>query len=114
MAIIIPNSVSEQVRSNSYQWAGISTGDTASPATLQNMQGLAGSVQVSGTFGGATVTMQVSNDGANYATMSDTNGVALSFAGAGFGEFSTAGLYIRPIVLGGSGDSVTVTVILRG
>jgi len=64
MATIVPTEIDG---STSYRWTDYSTADTSSPARLQNMEGLAGAVQVTGTFGGATIALQVSNDGTNYS-----------------------------------------------
>ena len=41
------------------------------------------SVQVTGTFAGATVVLEGSNDGTNYFTLANPAGAALSFAAAG-------------------------------
>lgn len=40
------------------------------------------SVQVTGTFGGATVAVQGSNDGTNWSTLTDPQGNDLTFSGA--------------------------------
>jgi hypothetical protein len=111
MATIVPTEVEG---SPSYRWTDYSTADTAAPARLQNMEGLAGSVQVTGTFGGATIALQVSNDGTNYITLNDLAGEPISLTAAGMREFSTAALFIKPTSSGGTADNVTVTVILRG
>lgn len=114
MATIIPTTVEEQIRAAAYRWTDYSTADTSTPIKVQNMQGLAGSVQVTGTFGSATITLQASNDGTNYVTLKDSAGTAISFTAAGMAEFSTAALYLKPTSSGGTADNVTVTVILRG
>lgn len=114
MATIVPTTVEEQVRAAAYRWTDYSTADTATSVKLQNMQGLAGSVQVTGTFGGATIALQVSNDGTNFVTLKDANGTAITFTAAGMSEFSTAALFIKPTSSGGTADNVTVTVVLRG
>lgn len=114
MATISPTTVSEQIRSRSYRWTNLSTADTAVAVMLENMQGLAGSVQVTGTFGSATIVLQVSNDGTNWTTLKDGTGTNISFTAAGMSEFSTAAWYLRPSSSGGTADDVTVTVILRG
>ena len=114
MATISPTTVEEQIRAAAYRWTDYSTADTATPIKLQNMQGLAGSVQVTGTFGGATITLQVSNDGTNYTTLSDSTAAAISLTAAGMREFSTAALWLKPTSSGGTADNVTVTVVLRG
>lgn len=114
MATIIPTTIEDQVRAAAYRWTDYSTADTSTPIKVQNMQGLAGSVQVTGTFGSATITLQASNDGTNFVTLKDSAGTAISFTAAGMAEFSTAALYLKPTSSGGTADNVTVTVILRG
>jgi P pilus assembly chaperone PapD len=114
MATIIPTIVEEQVRAAAFRWTDYSTADTSTSIKVQNMQGLAGSVQVTGTFGGATIALQVSNDGTNYVTLKDGSGVAITFTAAGVAEFSTAALFIKPTSSGGTDDNVTVTIVLRG
>ncbi len=114
MATIIPTTVEEQVRAAAYRWTNYSTADTATPIKVQNMQGLAGSVQVTGTFGGSAVALQVSNDGTNYVTLKDSAGTDISLTSAGMREFSTAALYLKPTSSGGTSDDVVVTVVLRG
>lgn len=114
MPTIIPTTVDEQVRAVAYRWTGYSTADDASPVKIQNMQGLAGSAQVTGTFGGATIALQVSNDGTNYVTLKDATGANITFSAASMAEFSTAALFIKPTSSGGTADDVTVTIVLRG
>jgi len=114
MATIIPTTVEQQIQAAAYRWTDYSTADTSTPIKVQNMQGLAGSVQVTGTFGGATITLQGSNDGTNFVTLKDSAGTAISVTAAGMAEFSTAALFIKPTSSGGTSDDVTVTVILRG
>ena len=114
MATIVPTTVEEQIRAAAYRWTDYSTADTATPVKVQNMQGLAGSVQVTGTFGGATIALQVSNDGTNFVTLKDGTGTNITFTAAGMAEFSTAALYVKPTSSGGTADNVTVTVVLRG
>lgn len=114
MATIVPTTVEEQVRAAAYRWTDYSTADDAVPVRIQNMQGLAGSIQVTGTFGGATIALQVSNNGTNYVTLKDAIGSNITFTAAGIAEFSTAALYIKPTSTGGTADNVTVTVVLRG
>lgn len=95
-------------------WEGLSTGDTASPLTIDGTMGAIGSVQVTGTFGGATVVLQVSNDGTNWVTIKSLLGLDVSLTAAGLVEFSTGALFLRPAISGGTGDDVDVTVVLRG
>lgn len=95
-------------------WEGAATGDTLNPFTVTQQYGLAASVQVVGTFGGATVKLQVSNDGTNWADASDVLGNAISLTATGYFEFSLSAAYIRPAITSGSGNDIDVIVVLRG
>jgi hypothetical protein len=100
-------------------WEGIATGDTIVAAPLTAASGVLGAVQVTGAFGGATVTLECSNDGAtwypvnNRETASGSH-AAISFTSAGFAEFYTAAALVRPAITGGTDDDVDVVVVLRG
>lgn len=96
-----------------YQWSPVTESDTVSYATIGGVGTLAGSVQVTGTFGSATVVLQGSNDGTNWVTLKDTSGTAISLTAAGASEFSTGMAYIRPSISGGSSQSLTITVSVR-
>ena len=71
-------------------------------------------VQVLGTFGGATVAMQGSNDGGTtYFTLDDPQGTDLSFSAAGGKAVSEVPQLTRPLLTGGAASSVTVAMVLR-
>lgn len=71
-------------------------------------------VQVAGTFGGATVTVQGSNDGTNFATLTDPLGNALTITTATIKQVTEAVLQMRPAVTGGDGTTaLTVTFMCR-
>lgn len=72
------------------------------------------SVQVEGTFGGATVIIQGSNDGTNWRTLSDPANTSLSFTSANIKAVQEHTRYIRPFSSGGTGTTVTVTIFMRG
>lgn len=95
-------------------WAGIVTNDTINPFTIQGRSGLAASVQIDGTFGGATVTFAGSNDGVTYTTLKDVHGNNISMTSAGLAQFSTACPYVKPVVTSGSGNSINVMATFRG
>jgi hypothetical protein len=95
-------------------WEEAATGDTMNPLTVTQQYGLAASVQVVGTFGGATVSLQVSNDGVNWDLARDVLGNAISLTTTGYFEFSLSAAYIRPAISGGSGNDVDVILVLRG
>jgi hypothetical protein len=75
-------------------------------------------VQISGTLGGATVSIQGSNDGAGWFTLHDPFAQSLSFTSLGAGGCVGAAVaenprYVRPLVTGGDGTTA-VLVILFG
>lgn len=70
------------------------------------------SVQVVGTPGGATTTIQGSNDGTNWVTLTDPQGNALTFVGTtGLEAISEITAYVRPITAGGAGTDVDVYLV---
>src|SRR3990170_2252557 len=68
-------------------------------------------VQVAGTFGGATVTVQGSNDGTNWATLRDPQGADLTFTVAGIKQVLEVTRHIRATTSGGAGTDVDVTLL---
>jgi hypothetical protein len=95
-------------------WTGIATGDTINAFTLPAQAGSFGSVQINGTFGGATVVFQGSNDGTNWFTLSDVSNTAISVTANALRELRTSAVYVRPAISGGTGDTITVTCAFRG
>ena len=83
-------------------------GSPVTPAGLIN-----GTVQVTGTFGSATVVLQGTCDGTNWVTVEDNAGNAISLTAAGAADFSCNYLSLRPFSSGGTGQDVDVTMILR-
>ena len=72
------------------------------------------SVQVMGTFGGATITIQGSNDGGIiWATLHDAAGANLDFTVAGLELVLENARHMRPIVTGGAGVDVDVHLFTR-
>jgi hypothetical protein len=69
------------------------------------------SVQLTGTFNGATVLIEGSNDGTNYATLTDQAAGALSFTAAGLALVLQPTRYIRARVSAGSVTSVVITLL---
>lgn len=96
------------------QWVAASTANTPNALLIKNNAGRKASVQVTGTFGGATVAIQGSNDGTNYVTLKDITNTAMSGLTAAYYEFETSALYIKPLITGGTGDSITITLVMRG
>lgn len=94
-------------------FTGINPGDTVGGVLISGASGAIGAVQVHGTLGGATISLQVSNDNVNFFDLADSAGTAINFTVAGLRDFSTAAAFIRPAIAGGTGSDVTVTVVLR-
>jgi len=98
-----------------HTYTTLDSGDTAPTAVLlDGTVPIAGFMQAAGTFGGATVKLQVSNDNTNWVDAKDITGTVVGLLAAGGVEFSTAAVYIRPLVTGGSGTNLTVTIAFRG
>ena len=70
------------------------------------------SVQVTGTFDGATVSIQGSNDGIVWASLVDYFGNALDFTADGFASIGPRTWKVRPLVTGGTTTAVTVDLLL--
>jgi len=70
-------------------------------------------VQIAGTFGGATITLQGSNDDTNWETLNDADGVAIAKTASFLGLIRENPKSIRAISSGGTGTAVTVTVVAK-
>lgn len=72
------------------------------------------SVEVTGVFGGATVTLEGSNGGSSYFTLNDPFNVALSFTSAGLRQALEITRYVRAKVTGGDGTTnIAVNVFTK-
>ena len=70
-------------------------------------------VQMAGTFNGATITVEGSNDGSNWHALSDPQGNPLAFTTGKIEQVLEITRYMRPKMTSGSGANVTVSVLLR-
>lgn len=95
-------------------WETLTENDTAAAWEPQRLAALIAGVQVTGTFGSATVVLEGSWDGTNYVTLKDTAGNDVSLTAAGAAEFSTTAKLIRPAASGGTSQDVDITIIARG
>ena len=98
------------------RWDDVSTStDTPLKFAITDQWGLAGCVQAVGTLGGATIALEMSNDGTNWASIKDLQGTTIALTAATqISEFTCSAAYIRPSVSGGTGDNVDISVVLRG
>lgn len=94
-------------------WTGLAETDDGAPVTV--LPRLSVSVQVTGAFGGATVVVEGSNEEfpTTWATLNQPGLGPLSFTAAGLGMVLEPVRWIRPRVVGGSGTSVTVSLVAQ-
>lgn len=93
-------------------WSGLTgTADVGNAEQLARFNDK--TVTATGTFGG-TVTMQGSNDGSNWFTLTDQNAQSLTFTSAGGGLIAENPRYVRPAVTAGTITSVTIIICAKG
>lgn len=93
-------------------WAALLTGNTGAPVLNPTYRERI--VQASGTFGGATVVMEGSNDGTNWVTLTDTAATPanISFTATGIKKILMTTKFIRPNVSGGAGAAIDINLLL--
>lgn len=91
-------------------WEGLGQGDEGEAVTYGVFTDR--SVQVFGTFGaGGSVTMQGSNDNANFVALTDPRGNALSISSPRLEQIEDLSYSFKPVVNGGDGTTA-LTVVL--
>lgn len=95
-------------------WANMQNGDEGQAIELANFADR--SVQVVGTFGaGGKVRIEGSNNGTDYAPLTDPQGNDLDLTSAKIESVSEVVRWIRPRVIAGDGTtSLTVIMLLKG
>jgi hypothetical protein len=96
-----------------YIWEALATGDTINALKLSGAGARRAAVQIFGTFGGATIKIQTSNDGTNFYDIKDIHNTAVSTTSAAIFEITSAALYIKPVISGGTSDDVDVILHMR-
>ena|SRR3990167_7608547 len=81
-------------------WVALAIGDTGEPVSLLDYPDK--TVTVEGTIGGGTLTMQGSNDGTNYYSLTDPQGSAIALTAAGIKLITENPVWIRPSASGGA------------
>ncbi len=92
-------------------WSGLLAGDDGEPVRLAVYSDR--SIQVAGTFGGASVTIGGSNDGETYHALTDTAGDPLTLTTGALKQIVELPIFIKPRVFGGDGTT-NLKVILSG
>lgn len=95
-----------------FTWTNLATGDTGQPVEMTDAQDR--SIQVSGTFGTSTFTLEGSNDGTNWFVLTDPQGNNISKTAAALEAISEAVRYVRPNVSGGAGATLTAVLFVKG
>lgn len=87
-------------------WPAMGNADSGSPFMLAFAANL--TLQQSGTFGGATIVLEGSNDGVNWFTLTQQGGnnVAMSFTSIGVHSPVENPIYVRPRTSGGTGTAI--------
>ena len=96
------------------EWPNMATGDTGQPVDWAGHADR--SVQVKGTFGGASVAIEGSNDAdppTNWNVLTDPQGTALNMAAASIEMITEDTCWVRPNITGGAGATITVQMLLR-
>ena len=95
-----------------FTWASVTESDTFASVRVEGPV-YAATVQFSGTFGGATVVMQGSNDDSTFLALDDVEDIAISHTAAGGSELRHAWPYMRPSASGGTSQSLTAIMAVQ-
>ena len=93
-------------------WETIGNADTGTGVSMAMMSDR--SIQVTGTWGSATVVVQGSNDNVTWLTLSDSQGNALSKTADFVEQILEFTRYIRVSSSGGTGTDLDATLFGRG
>lgn len=93
------------------KWEGIGDDETTSSYECAGFADK--TVQVIGTVGAGTVTIQGSNDGTNFVALTDGIGNSLAFSAVGIKLIGENPRYIRVVTDSGSSNDVDVIVYAR-
>ena len=99
-------------RTRRVQWAGIGPDGSGDPVVVGEQGDI--TVTVTGTFAGATVEFQGTNDGVMFHTLKDLQGTLVSTAAAGLFTVGTRCWKVKPCVIGGGATDITVVATLGG
>lgn len=95
-----------------YKWEALGDADSGEAVGVGYAADI--TIQALGTFGGATVSLQCSNNGTNWHNATQKGGTtALTFSGAGVHSINEMPAFIRPHTTGGTGTDVDVIVAVH-
>lgn len=93
------------------RWEGLTGGDTGEPVDLNRLGGLAASVEMIGTFGGA-VELKGAIEGTSFHSIATPTGSDVSRSSAGITEIASTVRTVRPEAAAGVSD-VDVYLLVR-
>jgi hypothetical protein len=112
MSTIDPtNTPTSNNRTYVVSWLGLGLGDDGEP--VEHAQYSDKSVQVVGTFDGATLAFEGSNNGTDWSVLTDPQGNALNITSAKIELVAEATRYVRPRIVGGTAPSLNVHLFLK-
>ena len=112
MSTIAPaNTPTGNNRTYVVNWTGLGPGDDGAP--VEHAQYSDKSVQVVGTFDGATLTFEGSNNGIDWSVLTDPQGNVLNITSAKIELVAEATRFVRPRVVGGTAPSLNVHLFLK-
>ena len=111
MAVINPSTDRNSINGAVILNYALANADTGSAFTLPIAVDI--TAQAVGTFGGATVLVEGSNDAINWNTLGANVGTNLSFTTAGLRKAAENPAYIRASTSGGTGTAVNVVIALH-
>lgn len=113
MATITPTITDADGHTVIAEWAGMTPGDVGEPVRYAGA--VDRTVQVFGTFGSASVALQGTLEAtpANWATLNDAQGDPIAITAAKVEAVTEMVRWVRPIVNGGTGSSITVLLMMR-
>lgn len=92
-------------------WLALGPGDDG--ASVEYAQYSDKSIQVVGAFDGASLVFEGSNNGTDWAVLTDPQGNALNITSAKIELVAEATRYVRPRVVGGAAPSLNVHLFLK-
>ena len=101
---------SDASRTRVYRWNNMGDDDEGLPVLVSERAD--GSIHVLGTFAGATVTLQGSNDGTNWFPLNDALGNPLDFTVTGLRGILERAWKVRLVTSGGGGSVIDGYLVL--
>lgn len=92
-------------------WVGLANGDVGD--AIPFCQYADKTVQVTGTFGDGVLVLEGSNNGTDFAVLTDTQGNDLNITGAKIEQVTEATAFVRPRVTGSTGASLNVHLLIK-